>query len=84
VEAGALADRTNCRNDAFDFVALHRREQRQAYQALPLRRRLWKVAWLPSKRMFVIRVQVQRPPVHRTGDPFFTQRTQEGVAVDRK
>ena len=71
--AAQLLDRVD---DVVSFAIRHRREQRQGHQAEPFTACDRQMFRRPAELLFVVGMQVQRSPMHRTTDSVLIQRVE--------
>src|SRR5215510_4881923 len=78
----AFADHSDYANDMFNFVFPHSRKNWQADESFPLGGGNGKILCSAAESFLVIRMQMQRPPVHRTSDTRLSERIDERIAID--
>src|SRR6266542_2214058 len=71
-------------NNEFQLLVPHPREDRKADEPLPEAGRDRQVGGPPAEGLLIVRMQMERPPVHRASDAGFFQLLEELVSIDRE
>src|SRR5262245_36739501 len=78
----AFADHSDYANDVFNFVFPHSWKDWQADESFPLGGGHRKILCPAAESSLVIRMQMQRPPVHRTSDTRLPERRDKTITID--